>query len=275
MQLSSKAIALGFLLAALNLLNGTGTAFAKDHSAEYQMGTYLSSTAVEDGTTTNTLHGDGTTTAGAVFANQIAIYKIRVADGIWSLNTYTQNKDSMIREMGMTPMHFKSEKSNPLDVLRSGDRVLFRMEKHRLLNGVETSIYIPFADNPEKEFRFIGYFASTAPAAPQPAKATDNVSAMCAAHKLSAELEAQYCGSPAAPAENAAAPAAEPAQPAAAPANADLDKQTVANLNLLSCEQIKTSLLSNPLVVENLLKYLPQSLATIRVRCPAEAAGMK
>jgi hypothetical protein len=45
----------------------------------------------------------------------------------------------------MTPMHFKSEKDNPLDVLKGGERVLFRVEKHQKLNGVEISVYIPYA----------------------------------------------------------------------------------------------------------------------------------
>lgn len=156
----------------------------KDKSADYQIGTFISASAVADGTISDTLHGDGTTVAGDVYANQIAVYTIKVADGHWDLNTYTQNKDSMIREMGMTPLHFKSEKGNPLDVLKGGERVLFRVEKHRLLNGVETSIYIPYADNPDKEFHFIGYFYPDYQPS-QPQKATDNVKAMCNAHKLS------------------------------------------------------------------------------------------
>jgi len=247
-------------------------AFAKDHSSEYQMGTFISSSAAQDGTITSTLHGDGTTTAGAVFANQIAVYKIQVADGIWVLNTYTQNKDSMIRNMGMTPVHLKSEKSNPLDVLKNGDKVLFRVEKHRLLNGVETSIFIPFADNPDKEFRFIGYFTPSIPLASQPAKATDNVKAMCNARKLSPELEKQYCQPVTTPSE---VPASQ-VQPTATPSPySDLDAKMVENTNRLTCTQIKDSLLSNPQVVENLHKFLPTTLASIRTRCPVEAQVLK
>jgi hypothetical protein len=124
----------------------------KDNSASYQMGTFISSSAADDGTISNTLHGDGTTIAGNVYRNHITVYTIKVTDGHWNLNTYTQNKDSMLRGMGMTPVHFKSEKDNPLDVLKGGERVLFRVEKHQKLNGVEISIYIPYADNPPRNF---------------------------------------------------------------------------------------------------------------------------
>lgn len=147
MRYSFLLVAANVTLIALNVTVGAPEAFAKDHSADYQMGTFVSSTVAADGTITDTLHGDGTTTAGSIYANQIAIYTIRAADGVWTLNTYTQNKDSMIRSFGMTPMHFKSEKDNPLDFLKHGDKVLFRVERHRLLNGVEISIYIPMPCN--------------------------------------------------------------------------------------------------------------------------------
>lgn len=232
----------------------------KDNSAAYQMGTFVSSSVVADGTISNTLHGDGTTIAGNIYSNQIAVYTIKVADGHWDLNTYTQNKDSMIRRMGMTPMHFKPEKNNPLDVLKGGERVLFRIEKHRLLNGVEISIYIPYADNPDKEFHFIGYFYPDALPS-QPQKATDNVKAMCDAHKLSPELEKQYC------VEQPPAVAPAPETPTLTPADATkqyspADLQTAANLALLSCAQIKT-VLSNPQIAT----YLPYTWKTAQARC--------
>ena len=232
----------------------------KDNSASYQIGTFVSSSVAADGTITNTLHGDGTTVAGSVYENQLAVYTIKVPDGHWDLNTYTQNKDSMIRGMGMTPLHFKSEKGNPLDVLKGGERVLFRVEKHRLLNGVEISIYIPYADNPDKEFHFIGYFYPDSQPS-QPQKATDNVKAMCEAHKLSPELEKQYCVEQ--------SPAVVPASELAAPTPADAtsqyspaDLQTAANLALLSCAQVK-AILSNPQIAT----YLPYTWKTAQTRC--------
>jgi hypothetical protein len=238
----------------------TAPAYAtKDKSASYQMGTFVSSSVATDGTITNTLHGDGITVAGSVYENHLAVYMVKVADGYWHLETYTQNKDSMLRGMGMTPMHFKSEKDNPLDVLKGGERVLFRVEKHQKLNGVEISIYIPYADNPDKEFHFIGYFnPDTRPSQPQ--KASDNVKAMCDAHKLSPELEKQYCVEQ----PLAAVPAPSPASPTDATEQySPTDLQTAANLAALSCAQIKTLILSN----SQLATYLPYTWKTAQTRC--------
>src|ERR1035438_4569356 len=112
-----------------------GSTLAKDHSADYKMGTFLSAEAVADGTITSTLHGDGTTVAGGVYTNHVGVYRIKVTDGTWYVTTLSQTQDSMLRSMGMTPMHFKSEKSNPLDGLKNGDRVLFRLHERHYLNG--------------------------------------------------------------------------------------------------------------------------------------------
>jgi hypothetical protein len=244
----------------ITLTIATLPAYAKkDNSAAYQMGTFVSSSAADDGTITNTLHGDGTTVAGSVYENHVTVYTIKVADGHWNLNTYTQNKDSMIRGMGMTPMHFKSEKNNPLDALKSGERVLFRVEKHHLLNGVEISIYIPYADNPDKEFHFIGYFYPDAVLS-KPQKASDNVKAMCDAHKLSPELEKQYC------VEQPTVAASVPAPPSPTDGTGQYsptDVQTAANLAALSCAQINTLVLSN----SQMATYLPYTWKTAQARC--------
>jgi hypothetical protein len=184
------------LLALLALLNQS---FAKDHSADYKIGTFVSATMVTDGTITSTLRGDGTTVAGGVYANRVGVYGVRVADGTWYVTTLSQNQDSMIRSMGMTPMHLKSEKSNPLDGLKDGDRVLFRLHERHYLNGKFTLMAIPYADNPKKEVEFSTRFVpDVAPSVPQ--KPTDNVKAMCDSGRLSADLKTQYCTAPPNPA---------------------------------------------------------------------------
>jgi hypothetical protein len=94
----------------------------------------------------------------------------------------------------MTPIHFKSEKANPLDSLKEGDRVMFRLQERKYLNGKFTHMHIPFADNPSKEVEFVTHFVPNVPPATQPQKPTDNVKAMCDSGKLSPELKAQYCG---------------------------------------------------------------------------------
>jgi hypothetical protein len=186
-----------FIAIALLSLVLVGSAFAKkDKSNDYQMGTFLSASAIEDGTITSTLRGDGTTVAGGVYANHVGVYRIKVADGTWYVTTLTQTQDSMLRGMGMTPQHFKSEKANPLDELKNGDRVLFRLHERHYLNGKFTLMAIPYAGNPDKEVEFSTRFEpDVAPAKPE--KPTDNVKAMCDSHKLSAELEKQYCSAPA------------------------------------------------------------------------------
>ena len=104
-------------------------AYANDKSSTYQLGTYITSSAVADGTITDNFNcGDpsvtGTTVcSGGVADNQVMIYRIRVAEGIWSLETYRQASDSAVRKtFGDQPPHLKHEKENPLDFLKNGDR---------------------------------------------------------------------------------------------------------------------------------------------------------
>src|SRR5258708_6973519 len=111
---------------------------------------------------------------------------------MWILETYREALDTTARKWVGEPVHFKSEKSNLLDALKSGDRVMFRVERHRKIGGTETDIFIPRADNPNKEEKFVGDFVPTvAPAVP--AKPTDNIKAMCESGKLTPEQKAQLC----------------------------------------------------------------------------------
>jgi hypothetical protein len=188
-MLMRKIAAFTLLVLAMQL-----SVLAGDHSADYKMGTFLSATSVEDGTITNTLHGDGTTIAGGVYANRNNVYKIKVSDGTWYVTTLRQNQDSMLRGMGQTPMHLKSEKANPLDGLKTGDQVLFRIHERRYLNGKFTQMAITYANNPDKEVEFSARFVPDI-AQPQPTTQS-NVKAMCEAGKLSPELRAKFCTVP-------------------------------------------------------------------------------
>jgi hypothetical protein len=182
-------------LLATGLLLASMPSFAqKDKSNDYQVGTYLSAVAVDDGTITSTIRGDGTTVAGGVYGNHVVVYKIKVADGTWSAETLRQALDSSMRNLGQTPAHFKSEKPNPLDLLKSGDKVMFRLEKHKkLIGGIETDMYIPFADNPKKEVEFVTTFEPNVAPTQLPTGPTDNVKAMCDSGRLSPELHKQFC----------------------------------------------------------------------------------
>jgi hypothetical protein len=186
---SAFAFALIFALSAL--------VHGRDKSNHYQLGIYISANAVADNTSTNTTRCNtdvgSTVCSGGVRFNQVIIYQIQAHDGVWQLETYRQAEDSMARsKLGFEPTHLKSDKANPLDLLENGDKVLFRVEEHRRLLGVETDILIPFADNPNKEAKFIGTFVPAV--VPEQAKPpSDNVRAMCDAHKLSPDLEKQLC----------------------------------------------------------------------------------
>jgi hypothetical protein len=174
------------------LLLTTFSSFAKDK--DYQIGTYVKIEAVHDGTLTNTVHGDGTTMAGDVYRNYIGVYRIQVANGIWALQTARQTVDSMMRDWGTTPHHLKSEKHNPLDFLKYGDAVMFRIERHRKIGGTDNEVYIPFADNPKKEAKFYGWFTpKVIPQSQKSARPTDNVKAMYNSGRLSAEQQKQLC----------------------------------------------------------------------------------
>jgi PEGA domain len=191
-------------------------AHGADKSDKYQMGIFVSAGAVSDGTVTDNFNcgdeslGGSTVCSGGVRANGVLFYQVRVAGGIWSLETYRDALDSAMRQtFGQQPTHFKSERQNPLDLLKNGDRVLFRVEQHRKLRGVEEHLYIPFADNPNKEVDFLATFVPDS-VAPSPQRPSDNVRAMCDAHKLSPELEKQFCTpatKPAAPDANLQTPA--------------------------------------------------------------------
>lgn len=161
-----------------------------DKSNQYQQGTYITANLAADGTTTNNItcgNGGigGTVCSGGVNVNAVTIYKIKVDDGVWSLETDRQATDAAMRRvLNSEPVHFKKEKPNPLDFLKNGDRVLFRMERHKKIAGTEIDIFIPFADKPDKEAKFIASLASsTTPT--QPIRPSDNVEAMCNAHRLS------------------------------------------------------------------------------------------
>lgn len=176
-----------------SILIGVPAFAKKDKSNDYQIGTFISSMAVSDGTITSTLHGDGTTVAGGVFANRVGVYMIRVPDGTWYVETMRQALDSKMRGLGSTPQHLKSEKANPLDSLNTGDKVLFRLETHKkMIGGPETDMYIPFATDPSKEVEFVTRFVPNM-AHVEPSKQTDNVKAMCESGRLSAELQKLYC----------------------------------------------------------------------------------
>jgi hypothetical protein len=206
------------VIIAVIALSLFGSAFAKDHSNDYQVGTFISATAVADGTFTDAIHcvpgATSTVCSGNAGFNSLSVYRVRVEEGTWMLETSRQVGDSMSRRvLGFENTHFRKEKANPLDSLKDGDRVLFRVEAHKkLIGGTDHEIYIPYADKPGKEAKFYGWFMPFSPAPGPPPKPTDNVRAMCDAHKLSPELEKQLCVA-STPSTSTVAPTIAPATP--------------------------------------------------------------
>jgi hypothetical protein len=174
-----------------------GPSHAKGHS-DYIKGTYLGRSEVQDGTYTNAINCGSEpgsyTCAGAAGFNSLTEYHVKTDDGIWTLETHRQVTDSTMCHLAMTPAHFRREKPNLLDDMKPGGVLLFRVEYHRKIGGTETDVYIPRADNPSKEDKFVGSFVPNI-APPVAAKPADNVKALCDSGKLSPELQAQYCKS--------------------------------------------------------------------------------
>jgi hypothetical protein len=142
---------------AILMIAGTSAASARNH-ADYQTGTFIGVRDVDDGTFTDTLFGDGTTVAGSIYRNQISIYRIDVADGWWILEAAAEANDVEMRSRGATALHLRPGKANPLDTLKAGEKVLFRVERHRKLNGVETHLYVPRDNKCDKDADFIAWF---------------------------------------------------------------------------------------------------------------------
>jgi len=185
-----RAVALGLALLV------TTVSFAKDK--DYQIGTYLGRGSASDGTYTNDVHCidkalGGFTCSGDSGFNYVNLYRVKTDDGVWVLETYRQATDTMARKWVGEAVHLKSEKPNLLDALKPGDRVMFRIQRVKKLNGTDIEVYIPRADDPnKKEERFIGEFRSSV-LPPVAAKPTDNVKAMCESGKLTPEQQAKLC----------------------------------------------------------------------------------
>ena len=176
MKHAGLAIA-AFLLVLLPL----GTK-AEDHAKIFLLGTYLGAEMQPDGTngTGSSLH---------------RTYFVRTDEGTWALVTWAEGGDILARGMNMVPARFKSERANLLDGLKHGEKFAFRAEPdHRFGAGKNSfHVYIPRADDPRKEDKFDADFTPI-PTSSAAATPTDNVKAMCEAHRFSPEQERQYCG---------------------------------------------------------------------------------
>jgi len=163
--------------AAFLLISQSVSVCPEDRAKIYLVGIYLGNEMQPDGTG-STMH---------------RTYYIRTDDGTWTLVTWADGGDILAHTMNMVPARFKSDRPNLLDGLKHGEKFAFRAESDHHLGATKYSfhVYIPRADDPRKEDKFDADFTSmTIPAA----ASTDNVKAMCDAHRFTAEQEKQYCG---------------------------------------------------------------------------------
>ena len=174
----------GLVVAALFLISQSVFAPSEDRTRVFLIGTYLG----------NEMQPDGAEQSAAAMHRT---YYVRSEEGTWALVIYTDPADSLAHSIGLAQLHFKGDKPNLLDSLKHGDKFAFRAEPDRRIGATKTSfhVYIPRADDPKKEDKFDAEFTPvpTPVAAPAPAP-TDNVKAMCDAHRYSPDQERQYCG---------------------------------------------------------------------------------
>jgi hypothetical protein len=174
-----------------------GMAIAQTADKQYQVGSYLGNQMLADGTYTNNIHcgsGEDYTCTGSAGFNSFRGYYVRTDEGVWLLLTDRQSNDITARQMGMTPMHVKAEKPNLFDSLKPGDKVAFRIEKdHRLGAKGSFHVFVPRADDPKKEEKFEGVLTPKSAPAAEARKPTDNIKAMCDAHRFSPDDEKKYC----------------------------------------------------------------------------------
>jgi hypothetical protein len=174
------SLAIGLSLAAVTN--------AGDKKKEYQVGSFMGDTVQADGTYTSNVQclGDSTVTCkGSSGFNGYRVYFVKTDEGTWQFIPKVEADDSTFRQvMGQEPVHFKKEKPNLLENLKPGDKVAFRIERdHRLGGGKSCYVFIPHADDPSKEDKFVGFIVE--PPKPVAPKSTNNVTALCDAGKLS------------------------------------------------------------------------------------------
>jgi hypothetical protein len=173
----------GLAIAALLLVSQSARVLPQDRAKPFLIGIYLGNEMQPDGDSEN---------AAAMHRT----YYIRTDEGTWSLVVWTDAGDALAHDVGLTSIHFKQDRPNLLDSLKHGDRFAFRVEADRRAGATKTSYhaYVPRADDPKKEDKFDAELTPIPTPATAASASTDNVKAMCDAHRFAPEQEKQYCG---------------------------------------------------------------------------------
>jgi hypothetical protein len=170
-------------IAALLLVSLSTRVWSEDHPKIFLVGMYLGNEMQPDGDNENV-------------AAMHRTYYVRTDEGTWALVSFSGVDDMISHTISWAPVHLKNDHANALDNLKHGDKFAFRVEADHRIGATKTSfhVYIPRVDDPKKEDKFDAEFTPIpTPAAAAPAT-TDNVKAMCDAHRFTPEQEKQYCG---------------------------------------------------------------------------------
>jgi hypothetical protein len=165
----------------LMLTLASALTLAKD-KPQYEVGAFIQSAQVSDGTYSSASCGGGGCNGSAYNAahNQHAV---SAPEGTYYIDAPVSVGWSMVASMGTNGHAPLIHKQWFMDDLHEGDKVLFSAEcnKHNVC-----TIRMPNPDKPDKEFRTMGRF--------YPNVAKTNVTSLCGRGKLTAAVEAQVCG---------------------------------------------------------------------------------
>ena len=126
-------------------------------------------------------------------------YQLGTFSPVHNTSTFSVHMYAINVDGGIWMVQPTNDKPNPLDDLRDGDKVMFRMHEGRDPDGKYVHMYVPYAENPKKDAEFVAHWLPSPPPPtlesepkPESKKPTDNVAAMCASGRLSPEQQKKF-----------------------------------------------------------------------------------
>lgn len=155
-------------------------ALAKD-KPPYEVGVFLSSQRVDDGTYSSASCGSLGCNGSAYSAAHNA-HLVRTQDGMYEIEAPVSVGGTLLLGIASNGFSPTVHKAWFMDNLHEGDKVLFSpvCKKHN-----RCTIRLPNPDKPNKEILTLGFFF--------PAIAKTNTTVLCGTGKLTADVEAQVC----------------------------------------------------------------------------------
>jgi hypothetical protein len=147
----------------------------------YEVGTFMSSRQVSDGTYSTASCGSFGCNGSAYNAAH-NVHLVSTPDGMFSIEAPVSVAGTILLGMVSNGISPTLHKAWFMDDLHEGDKVLFSAQcgKHG-----RCTIRLPDPDKPNKEIRTLGFFF--------PAIAKTNTTVLCGTGRLSADVEAQVC----------------------------------------------------------------------------------